>query len=239
MPNWPVTNIFTLSAFDRDQWCPVLQTSFRVDDLEALRPILGEQAKDDLELRNQYLLDDDELSAVITRFAVLFDPANLPFERLDISLIRRLRISAAPYLIHTGYELPLLLDGRKKLARMSHEYPPRPLKEKTVLTIGSLMACYLKSKFLSPSTSRSRDGWGTGQYTIRPWDKSGAYPPCNCYPKLPGSPGGGTSILSGSRECFSAIATQKMIGGSMSDCMVAVLAELVFAVQSASRAWHG
>jgi hypothetical protein len=30
----------------------------------------------------------------------------------------------APYLIHTGYELPLLLDGRKKLAFMSHYYPP-------------------------------------------------------------------------------------------------------------------
>jgi hypothetical protein len=30
----------------------------------------------------------------------------------------------APYLIHTGYELPLLLDGRKKLARMPDLYPP-------------------------------------------------------------------------------------------------------------------
>lgn len=30
----------------------------------------------------------------------------------------------APYLLHTGYELPLLLDGRKKLAKMYHEYPP-------------------------------------------------------------------------------------------------------------------
>lgn len=29
-----------------------------------------------------------------------------------------------PYLAHTGYELPLLLDARKKLARMSHAYPP-------------------------------------------------------------------------------------------------------------------
>jgi hypothetical protein len=31
---------------------------------------------------------------------------------------------SAPYLIHSGYELPLLLDGRKKLARMSDGYPP-------------------------------------------------------------------------------------------------------------------
>jgi hypothetical protein len=124
MPRSPTTDVFILSAFDRDQWCPILQTRFRVDDLEALRLILGEQATDDLELRHQYLLDDDELSAVIGRFAVLFDPTKLPFESPDIFLSRQQRTSEAPYLIHTGYELPLLLDGRKKLARMSHEYPP-------------------------------------------------------------------------------------------------------------------
>jgi hypothetical protein len=124
MPSSPPADVFILSAFDRDQWCPVLQTRFHVDHLEALRSILGEQATDDLELRHQYLLDDDELRAVIGRFAVLFDPTRLPSKRPDIFLFRKQRISEAPYLIHTGYELPLLLDGRKKLARMSHEYPP-------------------------------------------------------------------------------------------------------------------
>jgi hypothetical protein len=28
-----------------------------------------------------------------------------------------------PYLVHTNYELPLLLDDRKKLARLSYAYP--------------------------------------------------------------------------------------------------------------------
>jgi hypothetical protein len=42
----------------------------------------------------------------------------------EISLFRPHSISRAPYLIHTGYELPLLLEGRKKLARMSDAYPP-------------------------------------------------------------------------------------------------------------------
>jgi hypothetical protein len=124
MPFSSIADVFILSAFDRDQWCPVLQARFRVDDLEALRSILGEQANDDPELRHEYLLDDDELSAVVRRFAVLFDPTKLPFERPEISLFRKHSISDAPYLIHTWYELPLLLDGRKKLARMSHEYPP-------------------------------------------------------------------------------------------------------------------
>jgi hypothetical protein len=61
---------------------------------------------------------------VTERFAVLFDPTKLRFESPDIFRYRPQRISEAPYLIHTGYELPLLLGGRKKLARMGHEYPP-------------------------------------------------------------------------------------------------------------------
>jgi hypothetical protein len=32
--------------------------------------------------------------------------------------------SPIPYLVHTGYELPLLLEGRKQFARMSDAYPP-------------------------------------------------------------------------------------------------------------------
>jgi hypothetical protein len=44
MPSSPIADVFILSAFDRDQWCPVLQTRFRVDDLEALKSILGERA---------------------------------------------------------------------------------------------------------------------------------------------------------------------------------------------------
>jgi hypothetical protein len=30
-----------------------------------------------------------------------------------------------PYLLHTGYELPLLLEGRKPFAQMSDVYPPK------------------------------------------------------------------------------------------------------------------
>jgi hypothetical protein len=43
---------------------------------------------------------------------------------LDIRLFRWRPIDSMPYLAHTGYELPLLLDGRKKLARMGNVYPP-------------------------------------------------------------------------------------------------------------------
>jgi hypothetical protein len=118
----PGSNHFILEAFDRNQWCPVLQGLFHVADPDALRAILG-AAADDPELRRDYLLDDDDLAAVVTKFGVAFDPRQLGAGDFDISLFRWRRLRT-PYLTHTGYELPLLLDGRKKLARMIHGYPP-------------------------------------------------------------------------------------------------------------------
>jgi hypothetical protein len=115
---------FILSAFDREQWCPVLQACFGSGDLDALRSILGEQAKDDPELRHQYILDGDELAAIVKQFAVAFDPDGLNCGELDIFFFRKRWLNDTPYLVHTGYELPLLIDGRKKLARMSDGYPP-------------------------------------------------------------------------------------------------------------------
>jgi hypothetical protein len=124
MPGSPASRQFVLSAFDRDQWCPVLQARFCSDDLDALRSILGEQAKDDPELHHQYILNRVELTAVVERFAIAFDPDGLDCKDPDIFFFSGRWLSDTPYLVHTGYELPLLLDGRKKLARMSDGYPP-------------------------------------------------------------------------------------------------------------------
>ncbi|RXF73340.1 hypothetical protein [Hansschlegelia zhihuaiae] len=122
----PAENVFILSVFDREQWCPVLQARFVVQDLNALACILGEDADDDPELRDHYVLEDADLQAIGDRFGVDFNTSGMEFggDELEISLFRPHSISKAPYLIHTGYELPLLLDGRKKLARMSDAYPP-------------------------------------------------------------------------------------------------------------------
>jgi hypothetical protein len=115
---------FVLSAFDREQWCPVLQAMLPVIDPPALRAILGGAADDDPELEQNYLLDDEQLAAIVAKFNVSFDAAQLDCKDLAFFLFRWRLIDRTPYLIHGGYELPLLLDGRKKLARMSNEYPP-------------------------------------------------------------------------------------------------------------------
>lgn len=118
------SNHFILEAFDCDLWCPLAQTLFHVADVGVLRSILGTAADEDPELRHTYHLDDQELAALVARIGVTFDRSQLESTNLVIGLFRWHRLSEAPYLTHTGYELPLLLDGRKKLARMSHAYPP-------------------------------------------------------------------------------------------------------------------
>ena len=118
------SNHFILEAFDCDLWCPVAQTLFHVADIASLRSILGTVADSDPELRNTYHLDDEQLAMLVTQLGVTFDRSQLESAELVIGLFRWRPLCEAPYLIHTGYELPLLLDGRKKLARMSDGYPP-------------------------------------------------------------------------------------------------------------------
>ncbi len=45
-----------------------------VYDLEVLRSLLGEDAANDAELRQGYMLDPDALFAIANQFEVLFDP---------------------------------------------------------------------------------------------------------------------------------------------------------------------
>jgi hypothetical protein len=118
------SNHFILEAFDCDWWCPIAQTLLHVTDIGSLRSILGVASDEDPELRHTYHLDDEELAALTARFGVELDRSLLESTNLVIRLFRWRRLCEAPYLIHTGYELPLLLDGRKKLARMSQMYPP-------------------------------------------------------------------------------------------------------------------
>ena len=120
----PRSSPFILEAFDCDLWCPVAQTLFHVADIGSLRSILKTDAHKDPELDLTYELDDEQIAMLVAQFGVAFDRSQLESADLIIRLFRRRRLSGSPYLIHTGYELPLLLDGRKKLARMPDLYPP-------------------------------------------------------------------------------------------------------------------
>ncbi|WP_257167858.1 hypothetical protein [Bradyrhizobium sp. SRS-191] len=119
----PTSHLFLLSLFDREQWCPVLQARFAVTDLDQLRVLLG--ATDETELDQKiFHLEDAEALKLCEAFGIILDWAALDFPDREFIVDRIQSIQEAPYLIHTGYELPLLLDGRKKLARFVEAYPP-------------------------------------------------------------------------------------------------------------------
>jgi hypothetical protein len=109
---------FVLQALDPDHGSPVLEALFSVNEVEDLRALLAD-AGDDPALERCYFLDAAELAAVNARFGTAFDPAGR-----EVLLYPWHSIRDVPYLIHGGYELPLLLEGRKQLARFSDEYPP-------------------------------------------------------------------------------------------------------------------
>jgi hypothetical protein len=118
------SNHFILQVFDCELWCPIAQSLFHAADIEALRTILGLDADQDSDIGHSYHPDEDQLAKLVVQFGINFDRSEFTSGDLMIELFRWHPLSAAPYLIHTGYELPLLLDGRKKLARMTHAYPP-------------------------------------------------------------------------------------------------------------------
>jgi hypothetical protein len=119
----PTPPLFLLSLFDREQWCPVLQARFAVTDIDRLRAMLDGHP-DDIDLDWIYYLDDPEAQALCEAFGIKLDWAALDFPDREFIVYRIGPIRTAPYLVHTGYELPLLLDGRKKLARFTEPYPP-------------------------------------------------------------------------------------------------------------------
>lgn len=110
---------FILQAIHPDYACPAFETMFETDRLEELRALLGLDAADDEDFAKIYRLEPADIEALSQRIGVSFEA-----EGREVILIPYRAAREIPYLIHTGYELPLMLDGRKKFARMTHEYPP-------------------------------------------------------------------------------------------------------------------
>jgi hypothetical protein len=123
----PLLNRFILQAIDPKHGSATFETMFRVEHVEDLRKLLGDAAADDSALECWYPLTEAELAAINQRFGVGFDPMGHEtwLERLHGPF-------EAPYLIHTGYELPLLLEGRK--SSPSSATPIRPTSTGTNAT---------------------------------------------------------------------------------------------------------
>ncbi len=111
---------FILQAFDPEYGHPAFETMFIVERPEELRTLLGAAADEDPDLEMFYTLEPADVAAINRHFGLSFDP-----EGRKTSLYNWTGSSEIPYLVHTGYELVLMLDGRKKFARMSTEYPAR------------------------------------------------------------------------------------------------------------------
>jgi hypothetical protein len=114
---------FVLQARDPDHGSPVFEARFAVTELDDLRALIGADADDDPELDGPYTLDAAETAAIATRFGVAFDPEGREVYLWPWSKRWEGR-RGIPYLVHTGFELSLLLEDRKQLADMSDAYPP-------------------------------------------------------------------------------------------------------------------
>jgi hypothetical protein len=115
---------FVLQAMDERTGAPCLEALLWIADLPELRSVLADEAQDDPHLRRAYELTPNQLAAV----GSLAEPPFSPDQRLD-----RLEPwhchREAPYLVHTGYELALMIDGRKPLAVFGDVYPTDWLDE--------------------------------------------------------------------------------------------------------------
>ena len=111
---------FILQAIDPDYGHPSFESMFDVERPDELREILGIDAKTDPDFDRLYRLEPHEISALTRHFGLGFDPRGC-----ETTLTRRKALRETPYLVHTGYELALMIDGRKQFARMHGDfYPP-------------------------------------------------------------------------------------------------------------------
>jgi len=115
---------FFLQALDPLSGCPILEARVWADDLGALRTVLGVSADEDPDFDYIYDLVEAELDAVSRLFDLSF-----PGDLGPVRLVSWSPLRDVPYLVHTEYELALMLEGRKPLAVFSDAYPSAWLEE--------------------------------------------------------------------------------------------------------------
>ena len=110
---------FVLTALDPEYGHPSFETLIVIERPEELRTLLNLSAEEDPGLEMSYRLEAHEAAAIVRHFGVQF--ASLDRETY-LHPWRTLR--EVPYLVHTGFELALMVDGRKQLTHMMEVYPP-------------------------------------------------------------------------------------------------------------------
>jgi hypothetical protein len=100
---------FILSAIDPDLLCPWLEVRFETDDFDTLRRLLELDPSEHLGPENFYLLTPAQVEAVCVAFEINFEHGPREaflFQYVDNGI-------HFPYLVHTGYELALMVQRRK------------------------------------------------------------------------------------------------------------------------------
>lgn len=109
---------FILEAIDPTFGCPVLEAQLQVADLAPLRTLLGQEASVDVDLQLVYTIGPAEVSSICVQYGIGFEPGDRKCRFASAHSIRD-----APYLIHTGYELFLMLEGVKPFTMFTVKYP--------------------------------------------------------------------------------------------------------------------
>jgi len=115
---------FVLEAIDPATECVVTEAKLQTPDASAVLDLLAPDARALVLSGASCDLEPDEVEKVKACFAPAFEPGVLP-----VRLRPACRHDELPYLVHTGRELALMLEGRKPLAVFSGTFPSVPDRE--------------------------------------------------------------------------------------------------------------
>jgi hypothetical protein len=106
------TTAFILSAIDSDLDCPWLDVRFETDDFEKLCRCAEIDLAKDPQFYRGYLLPSTTVATICEAFSIQFEHGS----REAFLRKHTVRGPEIPYLVHTGYELALMVQGRKPYA---------------------------------------------------------------------------------------------------------------------------
>ena len=111
---------FVLQGLDPVTETVCVEWRVRIADIERLKEVLGADCAEDPELRGAY---HDISKRDMRRIGRICQPLVVP-DDLYTAIARHRRVFAGvPYMVHTNFELPLMLEGRKPLAVFGDGYP--------------------------------------------------------------------------------------------------------------------